>query len=283
MTDAIDPGRGLQEQVIEALGPNPTIDPASEIERRVNFLVEYALAVPGVRGFVLGISGGQDSTLAGRLAQLAVDRLRTRGLEAQFVALRLPYGTQQDAEDADLAIDFIQPDREVTIQIQPSVDAMSREIIAATGEPMSDFNKGNIKARARMIAQYAVAGDRQLLVIGTDHAAEAVTGFFTKFGDGAADVIPLAGLTKSQGRQLLQSLNAPERLWNKVPTADLLDDRPLETDEASLGVSYEHIDAYLSGEDIPSTSRENLESKYWATRHKRHLPVRPTDEWWKHE
>ncbi|MBX4298572.1 NAD(+) synthase, partial [Mycobacterium tuberculosis] len=90
-------------------------------------------------------------------------------------------------------------------------------------DKLSDFNKGNVKARTRMITQYAIAGQEGLLVIGTDHAAEAVTGFFTKYGDGGAGRLPLAGLSKRQGRSLLKELGADERLYLKVPTADLLD------------------------------------------------------------
>ncbi|MFC5338096.1 ammonia-dependent NAD(+) synthetase [Leucobacter denitrificans] len=271
----------LQQRIIRELGVNPEIDAEQEIERRVEFLASYAENIPGVRGFVLGISGGQDSSLAGRLAQLAVERMRGRGHEAEFWAMRLPYGVQRDEADAQLALSFIQPDQSVSVNIASSVDGMASEISGALGEDVSDFNKGNIKARARMVAQYALAGDRGLLVIGTDHAAEALTGFFTKFGDGAADVIPLQGLTKSQGATLLVELGAPERLWKKEPTADLLDGEPGQSDESSLGVTYEEIDAYLRGEQIAEASAGNLESRYLATRHKRQLPVSPDDEWWK--
>lgn len=270
-----------QQRIIEALGAQPSVDTAAEIERRVAFLAEYAASIPGVRGYVLGVSGGQDSSLAARLAQLAVERLRERGTEAAFWAVRLPYAVQRDEDDAQLALDFIAADHVVTVNVAASVDGMVDELERATGEPVSDFNKGNIKARARMVAQYALAGDRGLLVIGTDHAAEAVTGFFTKFGDGAADVIPLAGLNKSQGAAMLQALGAPDRLWQKVPTADLLDDEPGQTDESSLGVSYPEIDAYLQGEPVSADAAANLERRYRASEHKRRMPVTPDDTWWK--
>ncbi|MFT4231289.1 MAG: ammonia-dependent NAD(+) synthetase [Leucobacter sp.] len=273
----------LQQQIIRALGTRPTVDPASEIERRVAFLVDYARSVPGARGFVLGISGGQDSSLAGRLAQLAVERLRAEGADAEFIAVRLPYSVQHDEDDAQLALSFIRADRSVAVDIAAGVDGIAEAVSAGTGEPVSDFNKGNIKARMRMVAQYAIAGDRRLLVIGTDHAAEAITGFFTKFGDGAADVLPLSGLTKGQGAQLLQHLGAPSRFWEKAPTADLLDGEPGQTDESSLGVSYREIDAYLSGEAVPGDVGENLEHRYLATEHKRRLPVTPSDDWWKED
>lgn len=271
----------LQQRIISELWAAPEIDPAAEIERRVAFLADYAEATPGVRGYVLGISGGQDSTLAGRLAQLAVERLRERGVEAEFWAMRLPYAVQRDEDDAQLALSFIDPDRSVAVDIAPSVDGMVAEVARAAGEPVSDFTKGNVKARARMVAQYALAGDRGLLVIGTDHAAEAITGFFTKFGDGAADVTPLQGLNKSQGAALLRELGAAPMFWEKVPTADLLDDQPGQTDEASLGVSYAEIDAYLRGEEVSAEAAANLERRYLATDHKRRVPVGPNDTWWK--
>lgn len=270
----------LQQRIIAALHARPEIYAPAEIERRVDFLVSYAESIPGIRGFVLGISGGQDSSLAGRLAQLAVERLRERGAQVEFWAMRLPYGVQQDEDDAQLALSFIAPDRSVTIDVAPSVDGMTAELAQATGEPVGDFNKGNVKARARMVAQYALAGDRGLIVIGTDHAAEAITGFFTKFGDGAADITPLQGLNKSQGAEMLRVLDAPPRLWEKVPTADLLDDQPGQTDEASLGVTYAEIDAYLRGEQIAEEAAANLERRYLGTEHKRRVPVGPNDEWW---
>lgn len=271
----------MQQEIIRRLGPVPEIDPAAEVTRRVSFLVEYARSIPGVRGFVLGISGGQDSSLAGRLAQLAVEELRAGGADAEFVAVRLPYAVQQDEDDAQLALSFIQPDRAVTVDIADGTDGLVSQVSAALGEPVSDFNRGNVKARMRMVAQYAIAGDRGLLVIGTDHAAEAITGFFTKFGDGAADVVPLAGLTKGQGAAMLRALGAPDRLWEKVPTADLLDDQPGQSDESSLGVSYPEIDAYLRGEEVSAAAAANLERRYRGTEHKRQLPVGPDDAWWR--
>ncbi|MCB1274593.1 MAG: ammonia-dependent NAD(+) synthetase [Leucobacter sp.] len=273
--------REARKRIIEALGARAEFEATAEIERRVAFLVEYARAVPGVRGFVLGISGGQDSSLAGRLAQLAVERLRVEGRDAEFIAVRLPYGTQHDEADAQLALSFIRADRSVAVDIAPAVDALTGGVAEALGEPVSDFNKGNVKARARMVAQYAIAGDRGLLVIGTDHAAEAVTGFYTKFGDGAADVVPLAGLSKGQGAALLRELGAPDRLWQKTPTADLLDGVPGRADEEELGLGYRDIDAYLTGGDVPSDAAARIEQRYRASEHKRRMPVTPDDDWWK--
>lgn len=272
--------RDTQREIIRALNVQSEIEPSAEIERRVAFLAAYARSIPGARGFVLGISGGQDSSLAGRLAQLAVERLRAEGREAEFIAVRLPYGAQHDEDDAQLALSFIRPDRAVAVNIASGVDAVVAEVAEALGALVSDFTKGNTKARLRMVAQYAIAGDRSLLVIGTDHAAEAVTGFFTKFGDGGADLLPLSGLTKSQGARLLHHLGAPTRLWEKLPTADLLDADPGHADEESLGLSYAQIDAYLAGEEVATDIAENLEGRYRSSEHKRRLPVTPDDSWW---
>jgi len=273
----------LQHQIIETLGSKPEIDPAGEIESRVSFLMDYARSAPGSKGFVLGISGGQDSSLAGRLAQIAVERLREEhpADDYNFLAVRLPYGVQKDEDDAQLALSFIQPDRSITVDVAPGVNAISASVGQGLGTDVSDFHRGNIKARMRMVAQYALAGELGLLVIGTDHAAEAITGFFTKFGDGAADLLPLSGLTKSQGGAMLRELGAPARLYEKAPTADLLDGTPAQPDEESLGVSYAEIDGYLRGEAVSPAATESLERRYIATEHKRQPPVAPSDSWWR--
>lgn len=267
----------LQARIIHDLNVQPSIDPAEQVRMRIDFLKEYLVAT-GAKGFVLGISGGQDSSLAGRLCQLASEEL---GDGYEFVAVRLPYSVQADEEDAQLALSFIKPDRSVTFNIKRGVDGFEVEYLDATGAEMLDFTKGNVKARSRMVAQYALAGQSSLLVVGTDHAAEAVTGFFTKFGDGGADILPLSGLTKRQGRALLEHLSAPERLYLKAPTADLLDHTPGQTDEANLGLSYTQIDDYLEGHDIEPAVAEAIEARFLATRHKRAVPVTPFENWWR--
>lgn len=272
--------RELQARIIEALDVSSAIDPAAEVERRVRFLVDY-LAAAHANGFVLGISGGQDSSLAGRLCQLAVERVRETGGRATFTAMRLPYGVQADEDDAQLALTFIDADEVVTFDIKAGTDGFESQFEPATGSAMTGFVKGNVKARQRMVAQYAVAGDANLLVVGTDHAAEAVTGFFTKFGDGGADVVPLTGLTKRQGKALLQQLGSPARLYEKVPTADLLDEKPGQPDETELGITYTQIDDYLEGRDVDAGVANAIEARYRATEHKRRTPVTPFDEWWR--
>ncbi|MGP4031051.1 ammonia-dependent NAD(+) synthetase [Pseudarthrobacter sp. 1C304] len=272
--------RELQAKIIEEMGVQPRIDPAGEVRKRVTFLKDYLLATH-TKGFVLGISGGLDSSLAGRLAQLAVEELAADGVDANFVAVRLPYGVQHDEQDAQAALDFIQAKTEWTFNISAAVDGFEDEFEKTVGNGISDFHKGNTKARTRMIAQYALAGEHNYLVIGTDHGAESVTGFFTKFGDGGADILPLFGLNKRQNRALLAELGAPARVWQKVPTADLLDGQPGRTDEDELGLTYDQIDDYLEGREVPDAVAESIEQKYLRTRHKRTVPVTIFDTWWK--
>lgn len=264
--------RAMQQEIIEALGVQPEITPSKEIEQRTAFL-HRTLAETGLNGFVLGISGGQDSLLAGLLAQKAVARRRAEGFDAQFHAVLLPYGTQVDRDDALEACAVIRPDVLHDLDIQPSVDAFAHTFATSETHSLRDFDKGNVKARMRMIAQYALAGDQGLLVLGTDHAAEAVTGFFTKYGDGGADVVPLAGLTKRQGKALLHELGAPEHFMTKPPTADLLDAAPGQTDETELGISYALLDDYLEGKPIEPAVAKYIEQRYKATRHKRTVPL----------
>ncbi len=272
----------LQQQIIEELKVQPSINPQEEIKRTVDFLKEYLKQHSFLKGFVLGISGGQDSTLAGKLAQMAVDELNEEAGEPvySFYGVRMPYGVQADEHDAQDAIKFIQPTKVYTINIKEAVDGSDRAL-EAEGIKLTDFAKGNEKARERMKAQYSVAAMHNAVVLGTDHAAEAITGFYTKHGDGAADVVPLFRLNKRQGREMLKALGSPEHLYTKVPTADLEEDKPAIPDEVALGITYEQIDDYLEGKEIADDAREKLEGYYLKTQHKRNLPVTIFDDFWK--
>ncbi|PRX88941.1 ammonia-dependent NAD(+) synthetase [Paraburkholderia sp. BL25I1N1] len=269
-----------QASIAEEMHISAGFDPEYEIERRVAFLANY-LRSSGLKTYVLGISGGVDSTTAGRLAQLAVERLRAEHYDAHFVAIRLPYGEQKDEADAQQALRFIRADENLTIDIKPAADAMLAALdqsgLLYKDESQQDFVHGNIKARQRMIAQYAVAGARAGVVIGTDHAAESVMGFFTKFGDGGADVLPLTGLNKRRVRALSKALGAPEALAHKVPTADLEMLRPQRPDEDAYGIPYDAIDDFLERKPVSDAARETILRFYDVTRHKRALPYTPFD------
>ena len=274
--------RELQQQIIDELKVKKTIDPNEEIRRSIDFIKAYLLKHPFLKSLVLGISGGQDSTLCGKLSQMAITELReeTNDDSYKFIAVRLPYGTQADEQDALEAIEFIQADEMMRVNIKESADAMVKAV-AENGLEVSDFNKGNIKARERMIAQYTIAGANSGAVVGTDHAAEAITGFYTKFGDGGADITPLWRLNKRQGKAILEVLGAPKHLYEKTPTADLEEDRPALPDEVALGVTYTDIDDYLEGKEVDDKTAEKIENWFLKTQHKRHLPITVYDTFWK--
>lgn len=272
----------LQQDIIAALGVKPTIDAQAEIRTSVEFLKSYLKAYPFLKSLVLGISGGQDSTLTGKLCQIAINELRaeTGDSSYQFIAVRLPHGVQADEQDCQDAIAFIQPDRVLTVNIKAAVQA-SEQALRDAGITLSDFIRGNDKARERMKTQYNIAGMTSGVVVGTDHAAEAVTGFFTKYGDGGTDINPIFRLHKGQGKQLLKALGCPEHLYLKHPTADLEDDRPGLQDEMALGVTYEMIDRYLEGQTIDPAAAKTIENWYLKTEHKRRPPITVFDDFWK--
>lgn len=267
-----------QKEIMESLCVAEAFDAARAVDERINFIKKQWINT-GKRCMVLGLSGGIDSTLAGRLISLAAAALRGAGVDVHFIAMRLPYGIQKDAHDAKDACDFVAADEILTVDIKPAcegmVAALCREKHVFLDKVACDFIIGNIKARQRMIAQYAIAGLQDGLVVGTDHAAEALMGFFTKFGDGACDLAPLSGLTKRRIKAMATYLSAPPHLVHKVPTADLECLAPLKPDEQVFGLSYEVIDDFLEGRVVSDEAYEKIIKTFDASAHKRALPVTP--------
>jgi NAD+ synthase len=274
----------LQQHIIETLNVKKTIDPETEFRSRVDFAKELLLTT-SMKGYVLGISGGLDSALSGRILAQATTELKneTDNEEYKFIAMLLPYGVQGDGEEAKLlAHDFIKADRVIELNIKPMVDALEESYNASVdGDKLSDFNKGNAKARARCSAQYTVGSQFGLLVGGSDNANEATIGYFSKGGDGFFDACPISGLTKAQEIEIMRFLDAPSFVITKKPTADLLDGKPQQADEDELGVTYAETNSYLAGEDINPAAQAIIEQRYIQTEHKRQLPITPFDTWWK--
>lgn len=267
-------------KIIAEMKVLPEIDPEFEISRRINF-IKQQLVASGLTHLVLGISGGVDSSTCGKLAQLAVDELNDENTSEtdlyKFIAVRLPFDIQADEDDAQLAISFIQPSANLTTNIQAGADGIHQETLRAltsanllnASEGQIDFSKGNVKARTRMVAQYHIAGIVGGLVLGTDHSAENITGFFTKWGDGACDLAPLFGLSKRQVRLLAETLGAPELLIHKAPTADLEELEPGKKDEDALGLSYDELDDFLEGKQVSKKVNDIVIAIYTRTQHKR--------------
>lgn len=268
----------MKQQILQEMRVLASINEEMEIQRRIEF-IKNKLQQAGCQTLILGISGGVDSSTAGRLCQLAVEQLnQSQDTEKyQFIAVRLPYAIQKDEDEAQLALQFIQPSHVMTVNIQNGADGIHESTLTAlqsSGINLSDntnidFIKGNVKARMRMIAQYEIAGLTGGLVVGTDHSAENITGFYTKHGDGACDLAPLFGLNKRQVRALAKHLGAPAILVEKAPTADLEEDKPQLQDEHALGMTYDQIDNFLEGKSVTQEVEDKLIAIYLRTQHKR--------------
>lgn len=261
----------LQQEIIAKLGVKPSIDVDEEIARRVAFLKDYVKKA-GVTGLLIAISGGVDSAVATGLCKRATDELsQETGKEYITLGVFQPYGEQADIQHSYAVAEAFQLTHKVETNIAEAVDEIALETeyaFKSLGTPrhISRGGKGNVKARTRMVVQYALAFDLNLLVVGTDHASEALTGFYTKWGDGAVDITPLSSLNKRQIREIARRLGVPAEVIDKAPTAGLWEG---QTDETELGVSYEANSDYLEGKEIDPKAREILEKHYQRTEHKR--------------
>lgn len=261
----------LQQEIIERLGVKPSINVDEEIERRVRFLKDYVKSSRAT-GLLIAISGGLDSAVAAGLCKRATDELtRETGMEYMTLGVFQPYGDQEDIEDSYETAKTFGLTHTLETSIEDTVDEIALEVehgMKSLGQyrHLSIPGKGNVKARARMVMQYALSFELNLLVVGTDHASESITGFYTKWGDGAVDLMPLSSLNKRQIRQIAAALSVPERIINKAPTAGLWAG---QNDELEMGVSYEDNSDYLEGKLVDSTVQKRLESYYLKTEHKR--------------
>lgn len=264
----------LQTKIIKTFGTKSTINACEEINIIKNLIKKYLNKNPKFKSLVVGISGGQDSTLTGKICQMAVNELNNNhNKKYHLIAIRMPYGQQLDEKDCNDALSFIKPDHTLLINIKNAILA-SEESLRTNLIEISDYVRGNMKARERMKILYAVANMKQGLVVGTENAAELLTGYFTKHGDGAHDINPIFSLNKRQGRQLLKYLKCPSYLYLKTPTADLEDDRPNLPDEIALNITYNNIDDYLEGKIINQEKKQIIEDLYIHSQHKRNVNIK---------
>ncbi|RXZ80562.1 ammonia-dependent NAD(+) synthetase [Paenibacillaceae bacterium] len=263
--------KNLQEEIISRLGVKPEIDVDEEIRKRVDFLKTYVRGA-GVAGLLIAISGGIDSAVAAGLCKLATDELSEEsGQPYMTLGVFQPYGEQSDIADSYATATALGLKHTVETNIEDAVTEVALEVEQGLKQleihrHISRGAKGNTKARMRMVVQYTLAFDLNLLVVGTDHASEAVTGFYTKWGDGAVDLTPLSTLNKRQVRQLAEKLSIPRSVLDKAPTAGLWEG---QTDESELGITYKDNCDYLEGKEIPDEVREKLEKQFKLTEHKR--------------
>lgn len=235
---------------------------ANETEARLEYIRGY-LRNSGARGIVYGNSGGKDSALVGILCKLACED--TVGVIMPCASKR-NYGMDRD-DGLEVAEKFGIETR--TVDLTPVREA---ELAALSGAArMTDMAVANIAPRLRMLTLYAIAHAEGRIVAGTGNASEAYVGYFTKWGDGAYDLNPIADLTVGEIYEFLEYLGCPLSIIEKAPSAGLFEG---QTDEAEMGVSYADIDKVVLGGEVDPAVRAKVERMHLATGHKRRMPSR---------
>ena len=233
-------------------------DYALETEKRVAFIRER-LAASGCKGIVFGNSGGKDSALVGILCKKACDD--TLGV-LMPCATKVNYGS--DTDDALLlAGQFGIESRTVDLTAAREAEIAALE---ASGTVMNASAVSNIAPRLRMMTLYAIAAAEGRLVAGTGNKCEIFMGYFTKWGDGAADFNPIADLTVTEVFAFLDYLNGPESIRKKAPSAGLYEG---QTDEKEMGVTYAAIERYMTGEEVSPEEAAVIERFHRVSEHKR--------------
>lgn len=221
-------------------------------ERTTNSIVKFLkeeFAKRGKTKAVIGLSGGIDSSIVAFLCQKA-------GLNLQLVLLPYKFDSKKDCiVDSGLVINALGlSEKQVSlIDIAPAVDAQVKTLERLYS--VNNLDKGNIMARARMIVVYFLARYFKGLVMGTENLSEYYFGYFTLYGDQAADINPIGGLFKTQVIQLGSHLGVPEKILKKAPSADLWNG---QTDEKELGFSYQEADPILYWTMIRKYSEERI-------------------------
>ncbi|RWZ59955.1 NAD(+) synthase [Halobacillus fulvus] len=240
-----------------------------KVEQIVEWLREKAEEA-NVNGLLVGVSGGIDSAVVANLIK--------RAFPEQSLGVIMPCKSQSsDQAHAQKVIEGCGISS-VVVDLTETHNVMfgtiKDQLKQATvfDENQEKLADANLRARLRMSTLYTIATNHKYLVVGTDNAAEWYTGYFTKFGDGGVDLVPLANLTKGEVREMAEYLGVPDEIVNKQPSAGLWEG---QTDENEMGTSYEMIDRHLKGEEIPEKDREIIEAMHRRSAHKRQLPPAP--------
>mgnify|MGYP005841335187 CR=1 FL=1 len=224
----------------------------------------------GLNGAIVGISGGIDSAV--------VTHLIKKAFPDRSLGLIMPCKSNpKDQQDAMKVVESSGIDYHL-IDLSSTHDTLLAEIdskLKTAGdwnETAAKLGDANTRARLRMTTLYAVANNFGYIVVGTDNAAEWHTGYFTKYGDGGVDLVPLVHLTKGEVREMAKELGVPDEIITKAPSAGLWEG---QTDESEMGTTYEMIDKYLKNEEVPQKDREVIEKMHAQTHHKRQLATAP--------
>lgn len=246
--------------------------------------IRQRVTIAGANGVVVGLSGGIDSAVVIRLAQIATD--------GNIVGVMMPcYSDPQDEADARLVADHFQIPT-VRVDLAPTYDRLVGDLRTAMaslpgGSPgtapvdppdaRARLTLANVKPRLRMTTLYFIANSLNYLVAGTGNRSELTIGYFTKYGDGGADILPIGRLLKSEVRQLARELGVPQPIIAKPPTAGLWSG---QTDEGEMGFSYADLENYLTNgpDTVPPALGMRIERLVRTSEHKRALPAMPDEE-----
>ncbi|GAA0601588.1 NAD(+) synthase [Virgibacillus siamensis] len=237
------------------------------MEQNVEAIVQwlrYQINETGVKGLLVGVSGGLDSAVVAALIQ--------RAAPDNSLGVLMPLKSSQESiEHGKKVIDSCGINH-LTVDLAETHNVLYSSIKEQVQE-RNEFNKkndqladANLRARLRMSTLYTLATNYNYLVVGTDNASEWYTGYFTKYGDGGVDILPIVEFTKQEVREMASYLEVPEEIVHKQPSADLWEG---QTDEDEMGTSYDTIDAYLRGEEIPEQDKKRIEQMHIRTEHKR--------------
>ena len=229
-----------------------------EIEK---FLKNY-LTKSGSKSYVLGLSGGVDSSLVAAITKKAV------GKENLFCYSLPIHSHQSDEDDATKLAKLLDVNFKV-VDLSKTYDSYLNQL---NGENFSRLTRSNLKVRMRMAALYAFAQEHNALVLGTDNYDENYVGYFTKHGDGACDVLPIVHLAKAEVREAAKLYGVSDELANRTPSAGLFEG---QTDEKEMGITYDELDAFLLGKEINEDVKKRIEHLHKISEHKRLETPRP--------
>ncbi len=244
-----------------------------EMEKRVDHLVSWIrqqVNDAGLNGALVGVSGGIDSAVVAYLIK--------RAFPDDSIGVILPINQRvEDQKDAIAVVEGANLKKvgiELTESYQTTYNEIQEQLQANQdwNEENAQLNGANLQARLRMSTLYSVAANYGYLVVGTDNAPEHYTGYFTKYGDGGVDLVPLIHMTKGEVREMARYLGVPSQVVEKKPSAELWEG---QTDEEEMGVSYDTIDAYMKGEQVAEKDKEIIEALHKKSAHKRIMPAEP--------
>ncbi len=238
-----------------------------ELNKQIEIMTDWLkdkVQSAGCKGLVVGLSGGIDSSVCAALM------VRAMGDDALGVIMPIK-SQEKDKEDAIALAEAIGINY-IVVDASDEQDKILHKVIDQFDGASDDvvrLSDANLRARTRMGIVYTVANLKNYLVVGTDNAAEIYTGYFTKYGDGGADILPLAHLSKGDVYTWGEALGVPARILKRVPSGGLWEG---QTDEGEMGTTYDNIDAHLAGKIIPQRDIDIIERLHRRSEHKRHMP-----------